>query len=264
MGAQMPLMGKDLAMPLDLLPAILKLADASPSEAHDFMVTNDWLLASHVDDALSEMLTVARRQGDGKRAEALERSRRLLQRSREYGPNRVYVRDILDGVTPHPVNLVEVLQTVPANELQAELRRRIDGSIEIGDYIAWDHWVNISILLEQTERGTPLEVVTDAGANATLEAQWAWDFIYERDDSAQLTMLQERELPLPPSLIDRIRANLKLANLIATGERDALEVIRLRRTLGLVQVAADPDSDPALTEAVLTGRSGLFVKGPIA
>jgi hypothetical protein len=245
-----------------------RLAGASPREAHDLVIANPWLLDSGADDAIADQLTRIRRQGDGPRAERLEWGRTMLQRCREYGADRVLVRDVLDQLeTLSPTELTRTMQIVPAEELQGELRRRIDGSLDIGDVLAWNHWLTVSIALEQAGGPNPLHVavpaIGDVRDDVEHDADWAARFLDEHDRETQRAMLRDGPLPLPQSRLEQVRLRLRFEHLLAARDRDALEVIRLRRSLAMAQVAAAADETPELVEEVLAGRKEVFVKGII-
>ncbi|WP_131804109.1 MULTISPECIES: hypothetical protein [unclassified Pseudofrankia] len=229
------------------------------------MVANPWLFDSGVDEAIDALLTVARRQGDGRRAERLERGRSALRRCREYGAERALIRDVLDRIESlGPTELADAVRVVTDEDLQAELRRRIDGAIDIGDVLAWDHWLSVSIALEQAGGPHSSQVVAPAGIawdDAERDVWWARQFLDEHDVEGQRQMLRDGTLPLSRSRLERVRLRFRAAHLIAARERDALEVIHLRRSLAMAQVAAEADRDPGLAEEVLAGRQDVFVEG---
>jgi len=74
-------------------------------------------------------------------------------------------------------------------------------------------------------------------------------------------MLREGTLPLAQSRLEQIRLRFRFEQLIAVRERDALEVIHLRRSLAMARVAAEADQDPDLAEEVLAGRQVVVVEG---
>lgn len=238
---------------------VVDLAAAAPREARDLVVANPGLLDNDTDDAIAELLVTARRQGDGPRAERLERGRRILQRHREYGAERVLVRDVLDRIESlDPTELADALAVVSGEDLQAELRRRIDGATETGDVLAWRRWVHVSIALELAAEGTPLSVVVPD--DVERDVAWAQRFLAERDVDAQRAMLRDGPTPLPQSRLDQVNRQFQIEHLIAGRERDALRVIHLRRSIAMASVVAG--DDPELTEDVLSGRRDVIVTGP--
>lgn len=174
----------------------------------------------------------------------------MLQRCREYGVARALIRDVLDHLESlSPAELAGAVQIMPAEDLQAELRRRIDGALDNGDVLAWDHWLTVSIALEQAGGPNPLQVAAPAGTTRDeieRDARWAMQFLAERNPVTQRQMLRDGTRPLPQSVLDQVRLRFRAAHLIAAHERDALEVIHLRRSLAIAQVAAAQDRN--LTE----------------
>jgi hypothetical protein len=250
----------------DVASLVAALAASSPREAYDLVVANPWLLESGVVDTIGSLLTTARRQGDGARAERLERGRRMLQRCSEYGADRVLVGEVLDRLEAlSSTELAGAVHIAPAEDLQAELRRRIDGSIAIGDVLAWNHWLTVSIALEHAGGPDPLQA-TPAGAvggEAERDVLWAAQFLHEHDVDTQRALLRDGALPLPRSRLGQVLLRFRAEHLMAARERDALRVIHLRRSLAMAQVTAEADQDPDLAEEVLAGRQIVIVEGAV-
>jgi hypothetical protein len=245
----------------DIVSVVVRLSASSPRKSYDLVMANPWLLESGVDEEISDLLATTRRQGDGPSAERLERGRTMLQRCREYGAGRVLVREVLDRLESlSPAELVSAVQIVSAGDLQAELRRRIDGSLEIGDVLAWNHWLTVSIALEQAAGPNPLQVAAPRD-EVERAALWARQFLHEHSLETQRGMLRDGTLPLPQPRLEQVRLRFRVEHLIAARERDALEVIHLRRSLAMAEVAAVADQDPDLVEEVLAGRQVVFREG---
>lgn len=220
----------------DFAVLVVRLGAAPAAEAHDLVTANPWLLDGGVDEAIGDRLAATRRRGDGPHAEALEQGRRVLQRYREFGAERALAREVLDRFDLlDPATSAGGAQTVPADALQAELRRRIDGSLAIGDVRSWDHWVGVSIVLEHTAGPQPRPAA--AAQEAGRAEGWARRFLAERDADAQLAIL--RAAPPTPEELRRLHSRVGAAHLVAAHERDAMEVIHLRRSLALA-ATGDP------------------------